>query len=537
VRPVWLSQWSFVNGEFFSNRTWEGLLFQTFLSLFDLQSLLAVDNQLRQRPALGVGFAECARSLSGCVNTWPPRRGIALPHIRNVTSSSLPGVSFHENPRSFAEGSLKPGEMAQAAAQVETNVTAGHGIRMAAVAWVLTAVYYFYQYALRSAPGVMMPQLSEAFGLSALGVASIVGLFYYGYSPFSLVAGAAMDRLGPRRLLPYAAVSVGIGALLFATGQRELASVGRFIQGAGGVFALVGAIYIATKNFAPSKAATLIGATQMFGMAGGSAGQFVVGPMIAGGMNWTNFWIGMGVAGLIIGVVLFFLIPKEESKATANGGLKSIADGFRIVFKNPQSILCGLIAGLLFIPTTILDMTWGVRFLQEGHGFNYATAVLRSSTVPFGWIIGCPLLGFISDRIGRRKPVIIVAAIVLLGCLVLALYGSAGTFPPYTIGLVAGIASGAAMLPYTIIKEANPPHLGGTATGVVNFINFTFSALLGPVFGWILVRVSGGAAEFSLEHFQTTFTPLLYGVAVAIVLTLILKETGPAVRNAATKAG
>src|SRR5204862_6951874 len=101
----------------------------------------------------------------------------------------------------------------------------------AAVAWLITAVYYFYQYALRSAPAVMMPQLSEAFGLSALGVASIVGLFYYGYSPFSLVAGAAMDRLGPRKLVPFAAVIVGLGALLFATGNSNIASVGRFLQG------------------------------------------------------------------------------------------------------------------------------------------------------------------------------------------------------------------------------------------------------------------------------------------------------------------
>jgi hypothetical protein len=35
--------------------------------------------------------------------------------------------------------------------------------------------------------------------------------------------------------------------------------------------------------------------------------------------------------------------------------------------------------------------------------------------------------------------------------------------------------------------------VSGTATGVVNFINFTFSALLGPVFGGYLVRVAGGA--------------------------------------------
>src|SRR6187402_1021457 len=150
-------------------------------------------------------------------------------------------------------------------------------MRTAAVAWLVTAVYYFYQYTLRSAPAVMMPQLSEAFGLSAMGVASISGLFYYGYSPFSLVAGVAMDRLGPRRVVPIGAAFVGVGALLFGTGNPAAASAGRLMQGAGGVFALIGAVYIATQNFPASRAATLIGATQMFGMAGGSAGQFLVG--------------------------------------------------------------------------------------------------------------------------------------------------------------------------------------------------------------------------------------------------------------------
>jgi len=398
-------------------------------------------------------------------------------------------------------------------------------VRVATVAWLLTAVYYFFQYALRSAPAVMMPQLSDAFGLSVLGVASIVGLFYYGYSPFSLVAGAAMDRLGPQRLLPLAAIVVGLGALLFATGQNQLAGAGRFMQGAGGVFALVGAIYIATKNFPASKAATLIGATQMFGMAGGAAGQFIVGPMIGAGISWKTFWVGMGVLGLLIGVTLFFLIPREAAPQSGPW-LRSTVRAFTTVFKNPQSILCGLIAGLLFIPTTIFDMVWGVRFLQEAHGMDYGTAVMRSATVPFGWIIGCPLLGLISDRLGYRKPVIIAGGVVLFNCIAWILFGPTNVFPAYMLGLVAGIASGAAMLPYTIIKEVNPPQFGGTATGVVNFINFTFSALLGPVFGWKLQQVSGGASQLELPHFQRAFQPMLVGVLIAIVLTLFLKETG-----------
>ena len=228
--------------------------------------------------------------------------------------------------------------------------------RTALVAWLITAVYYFYQYTLRSAPSVMMPQLADAFGLTAMGVASLAGLFYYAYSPFSLVAGVAMDRIGPRRVIPIGAATVGIGALLFGSGSSDLASIGRLLQGAGGVFALIGAAYIATTNFPASRAATLIGATQMFGMAGGSAGQFVVGPAIASGVSWSAFWIAMGLAGLAISALLFLFLPKPEPKPRSTGGLKGPLRDMKIVFLNPQSILCGIIAGLIFIPTTIFDM-------------------------------------------------------------------------------------------------------------------------------------------------------------------------------------
>ena len=401
----------------------------------------------------------------------------------------------------------------------------------ALVAWLLAAAYYFYQYALRSAPSVMMPQLSAAFDVNALGVASIVGMFYYGYSPFSLVAGAAMDRFGAKRIIPIGAALVSAGALLFSSGSIVVASLGRFLQGAGGVFALVGAIYIATKSFPASYAASLIGATQMFGMAGGSAGQFFVGPLIRAGLPWGRFWVYAGFVGAAISVSLLVLLPKEERQEASGTGSASVIGSLKTVFANPQSILCGLIAGLLFIPTTIFDMTWGVRFLQEGRGREYEDAVRIAATVPFGWMIGCPLLGFISDRIGRRKPVIFGGAVVLLAVLAWALFGVPGVFHGAAVGIFMGVASGAAMLPYTVIKEVNPPELSGSATGVVNFINFTFSALLGPVFGRLLVAVSEGSETMGLEHYQAAFKPMLVGIVAALILTCFLKETGPAVRG------
>lgn len=405
----------------------------------------------------------------------------------------------------------------------------------AAVAvWLLAAVYYFYQYSLRAAPVVMVPQLSAAYGLTPAGVASLLGLFYFGYAPFSLVAGTAIDRMGARMVVPAGALMVGCGALLFGTGNLIAAYAGRFLQGAGGVFALVGAVYIVGKQFSAAHGASLIGATQMFGASGGSAGQFLVGPLIAGGLAWSSFWIGMGLTGFFIAAVLFLLLPKEKITHQGNWA-KDSSTALGVVFRNPQSILCGVIAGLLFMPTTILDMVWGVRFLQEGHGFDYGEAVLRSATVPLGWMIGSPLMGLISDKLGRRKPVIVGSGCVLLLCLAWILYGSAGVLPPYVLGVVTGLASGSAMLTYTIIKEANPPQYGGTTTGAISLMNFGISALAGPVFGSVMQSVSNEQAV-GLAHYQMTFQYLLYGVALSIALTFVLKETGPAAHGGASLA-
>ena len=262
------------------------------------------------------------------------------------------------------------------------------------MAWLITSVYYFYQYMMRSAPAVMVPELTAAFGVTAAASPQWWGSFIMATRSFSLwpaspwinwvrARSCRWLRDGRRRI--------------FATGDPTIASFGRFLQGCAGVFALIGAAYIATTNFPASRAATLIGATQMFGMAGGSAGQFLVGPAIGGGLAWNQFWMIMGIIGPLIALALWYFIPARKVEASPDAARGAwagkAARAMGLVFRNPQSIFCGLIAGFMFLPTTIFDMVWGVRFLQESHDVSYSMAVLRSASVPFGWIIGCPFSG------------------------------------------------------------------------------------------------------------------------------------------------
>ena len=97
--------------------------------------------------------------------------------------------------------------------------------------------------------------------------------------------------------------------------------------------------------------------------------------------------------------------------------------------------------------------------------------------------------------------------------------------PPVVGMLVVGIASGAAMIPYTIIKEANPDEVKGSATGTINFLNFGISALIGPVFGGVLGRTLETTSD-AFGHFRHAGLFWMVAVLLAIVMSFFLHETG-----------
>ena len=395
-------------------------------------------------------------------------------------------------------------------------------------AWVCCLAFYFLEYAVRSAPAVMIPQLSTAFGVSALGVSGILGAYYYTYSTASLLAGVLLDRLGAKFVVPTGMAVLGIGCLVFAMPSPLAGDVGRLLQGAGSAFAFTGAVYLASHGLPAARLATAIGVTQCLGMLGGTAGQIAVGPLVREGLGVATLWTAAGAIILVVAVALLLTTPREriQRRAGTGGALST----YKIVFSNPQSYLCGLVAGLLFAPTTVGDMVWGVRFFQEDKLFSYTTAVFAVSMVPFGWVFGCPLLGWIADRMGRRKPALIGGALVMI-CACAQLTYLPSLVPTWLTLFVFGLASGAAMIPYTIIKEANPDEVKGSATGAINFLTFAVSVLVGPIFGRLYGGSLGTAGEAPLQHFQGSLLFWILLISAAIVISALLRETGSAAKQ------
>jgi len=414
---------------------------------------------------------------------------------------------------------------------ITPNTPAASGFKTAfIVAWLFCLLFYFMEYAVRSAPSVMLPELGTAFGLKTVGLSSLIGLYYYTYALFAVVAGAALDRWGAKYTIPLGILILAVGTAIFGVNDSAIAGLGRLMQGAGAAFAFVAAVYLASHGLPARYLATAVGLTQCMGMLGGSAGQFVAAPLIHGPMPWQHLWFYAGLITLVIAVAMLIATPHEKQSEGVRASIWSTFAPYKIVLTNPQSYLCGLCGGLLFLPTTVGAMTWGVSFLESGWHVGYADAVDRAAMVAMGWVVGSPVLGYIADRIGRRKPVILAGAAVMLAATAAIIYLPPETFPPYVLGFALGFGSGAAMIPYVIIKEVNPDHAKGSATGAMNFLVFAMSALAAPALGWWLQNLSGGAA-FTHETFATAFSVLAIGILLAAILTLFLKETGSAVRK------
>ena len=409
-----------------------------------------------------------------------------------------------------------------------TKPAAGYFNSAFIVAWLLCLLFYFMEYAVRSAPSVMLPELTKAFGLTTVGLSSLIGLYYYTYALFALVAGAALDRWGAKYTIPLGVLILAAGTAMFGLNVSWIAGLGRLLQGAGAAFAFVAAVYLASHGLPGRYLATAVGLTQCMGMLGGSAGQFATAPLIHGAIQWQQLWFYAGLITLAIAAAMLIATPREEPSESAGASIWRTFAPYKIVLTNPQSYLCGLCGGLLFLPTTVGAMTWGVSFLEMGWHVAYAQAVDRAASVAMGWVVGAPVLGYLADHFGRRKPVILAGAGLMLVAMVAIVYLTPETFPPYALGFTLGFGSGAAMIPYAIIKEVNPDRAKGSATGAMNFLVFAMSALAAPALGWWLQDLSGGAA---LTHatFAKAFSALTIGIAFAAIVTLFLKETGSAV--------
>lgn len=406
--------------------------------------------------------------------------------------------------------------------------------------FVIVALAYVLSFFHRFAPATIASDLQQAFHAGGAALGGLAATYFYVYMLMQIPTGILADTLGPRRVVAIGGVIAGAGSLFFGLADTlVVASLGRLLVGLGVSVTFICLLKLNALWFHDRHFATMTGATVLIGNLGS---LLAAAPMAwaLGFVSWRTVFVVVGIFSLLMAALAWRLVHDHPGKA----GLPSMReldghaahpphqgrwhDGLLIVLKNRATwpglwVNTGL-AGSLFAFAGL----WAVPFLRDVYGMDRATATEHTTLMLAGFALGGFLIGMLSDRLGRRKPVMFAAALLYSLCWLPLLFGMAmSSLQSHSLFFAMGLFVSGFTLSWACAKEVNPHALSGMATGVVNIGAFLGGAVLQPVVGWAIDRAyaAHGASAMGLAEYRAGIA-ILFGFALmGLVAILFVRET------------
>jgi MFS family permease len=395
-------------------------------------------------------------------------------------------------------------------------------------AWLLASLFFFYAFATRVSPSVMVDTLMRDFMLGAAVLGNLSAIYFYAYASMQIPIGLMLDRFGPARLLAGGALVSGAGCGVFAASDSiTMAYAGRFLIGGGAASSWIGALAVIARNFPHQRFAALAGGTQAFGMFGATMGQLPVG-LLVNSFGWRTAMWDLGLMGVVLATLIFAIVRDRRLPHAA-----AIATGAGIVaaMKNPQTWLCALFGMAMVGPLVAFAGLWAVPYLMQVHGMTRAGAAGLASIMFVAWAVGSPVLGGISDRLRRRKTIMVVGAsgaTFLLSTLPFMERAPIWLAAALIVGI--GLSSSAYVVGISLARESNPEQITGTTLGLVNTCVISSGAVLQPLIGYILDRhwvgtIADGARIYPPQAFAWALVVLPAAAGIGAVAALLARDT------------
>ena len=418
--------------------------------------------------------------------------------------------------------------------------------RLLVLAVVVAAyVLSFFQ---RFAPAGIAQDLAASFQTTAASLGVLAATYFYVYTIMQVPTGILVDTLGARRILFLGGIVAGIGSLLFGMAESlNAALVGRTLIGLGVSVVFISMLKIIAVWFEEQRFASVVGLSMLLG----NFGSVLAGSplsLLAQATGWRGVFLGVGAVSLALGVLSWILVrdrPQGEAGAVPSAPTAQpvstdpprfdrtvILTGLLRVVRNRATwpavgVNAGL-AGSFFA----FGGLWATPFLIQGMGMSRDTATAHLSLYFAGFAVGCLAVGTLSDRMRRRKPVMIANSHLYAAIWLVWLSGIALPLAAtYALFGLMGLAMASFTLSWACAKEVNPPALSGMSTSVANMGGFLMGALLQPAVGWIMdQRWAGGMANGVRVYLPEDYRWGLLLIAAAAWLgaaaSWFIRETG-----------
>ena len=397
----------------------------------------------------------------------------------------------------------------------------------------LSAAFLFYKYILQVSPSIMTNQLMHEFHLHAAGLGNLAASFFYSFLITQFFSGILLDKYNPRLLTTAALSLCALGAYCFSQTNTVLfAGLSRALMGTGAAFATVSYIKMTSIWFSHERFAFVCGLLASAAMLGAIFGQAPLDFFVQK-VGWRGSLVWCAFLGLIIAALFLVLVRNntDTSFKTVSSTVQTFSFHYVLdVLKKKQNWLLTLYSGLIFSPIDAFAGLWSIPFLKEVYQLSHAQAAMIVSFVFMGLGIGSPILGLLSDTIGKRRPIMLVSAIITFISITIVIY-----YPYLPLSLLAsllflfGFSTSAFMLGFALGTENNKSVVTATVISLINTGDVIFSALTEPLIGKLLDlcwdgRMIDGTIYFSTSHYRIALSLLPIYIFIALLLLLFIRE-------------
>lgn len=347
---------------------------------------------------------------------------------------------------------------------------------------------------------------------------------------FLLPAGIILDRFSVRRVVLFALSLCIIGTVGFAYSTNLLqACVCHFFSGIGNAFCFLSCMMLCSRWFPARWHALVMGVMLTMGLLGGVVAQTPFS-LLAQAFTWREALLIDATIGFGVFMLIYLFVVDAREEAQINAANVPFVQGIKRSIMNGQNIACGVYTGMMNLPIMLLGAMWGSLFLMQVHGFTLIESSFVTSMVCMGTIVGSPLVGFVSDKITKRKPVMLAGAVSSLA--IFAVIALAKESDPYLFAFLffcLGLTTSTQVLGYPLIAENNPPELTGTSMGISGMIIMGLALVLQPISGMLIDygwdgQLVDGTRFYTSGDFMRAFLIFPIGFVVSILLTYVIIE-------------
>jgi MFS family permease len=415
-------------------------------------------------------------------------------------------------------------------------------LSLAWLIWILGAAFYFAGFFHRVTPAVMTDQLMAEFHIGAAALGNFTAFYFYSYFLIQIPTGLLADYWGPRRLLTAGALTVAAGTFLFASAATIWpANLGRLLIGGASGFGFVALLTISARWFPARIYATLSGIALSCGVIGAvSAG--VPLRLLVDAFGWRPVMFAAAALLLLLGAAIWLIVRDDPSERgyrshcapdpqAAPFSWRALGGDLRTLLGYRNARLLSLVGAGLTGPVMAFAGLWGVPFFASQYNLSVATSATITSLLLICYALGGALLAILSDRIGRRRPLMLAsAAAALLAWLPILFVPRLSLVLLIALVVVTGLATGSVIVGFAFAKESVPLRFSGTVSGVYNMGSMLGALILQPLIGWLLDlnwrgAMAGGARIYDLEAYRIAFLPLVALAALSVFLLFRATET------------